>query len=91
MSGFTYPLATGVDLMTAALKIATGGPPGDLTPKYNRVAADKAIIPEPGLIIRIQGLNKAQTLPGVKKIFTMYKVGDIYHPPPPATWANSVI
>ncbi len=81
MSGFTYPLATGVDLMTAALKIAMGENPGDLTPKYNRVAADKAIIPEPGLITRIRGMNKARTLPGVEKIFTMYKAGDIYRTP----------
>ena len=80
-SGFSYPLATGVNLMEAALKISMGEPPGDLRPKRHRVAGERAIIPEPGLITRIQGLNKARTLPGVEKIFTMYKVGDIYHPP----------
>jgi len=81
MSGFTFPLATGIDLMSAALKIAMGEPPDGLTPKFNRVAADRAITPEPGLVTRIAGLDKARTLPGVEKIFTMYKVGDTYHPP----------
>ncbi|MBN2289546.1 MAG: ATP-grasp domain-containing protein [Candidatus Glassbacteria bacterium] len=80
-SGFTYPLATGVDLMSAALRIAMGDPPGDLTPRHRRVAGERAIIPKPGLIAAVEGLDYARTLPGVKKIFTMYQAGDIYRSP----------
>jgi len=81
MSGFTYPLATGVDLMSAALRISMGDDPGDLKPKYNRVAGERAIIPAPGLITSIEGLKEARALPGVSKIITMYNVGDIYRTP----------
>ena len=81
MSGFTYPLATGVDLMSAILRISMGEDPGDLTPKYHRVSAERAIIPSPGRISRIEGLEKARALPGVENIFTMYNVGDIYKRP----------
>jgi len=81
MSGFTYPLATGVDLMSAILRISMGEAPGDLTPSLNRVAAERAIIPSPGRITRIAGIKEAQSLPGVEKLFTMYNVGDLYKTP----------
>ncbi|MEA1996822.1 MAG: ATP-grasp domain-containing protein [Gemmatimonadota bacterium] len=81
MSGFTYPLATGVDLMSAALRISMGDHPGDLAPRYNRFAAERAIIPSPGKITCIQGLDKARSLPGVENIITMYDVGDLYETP----------
>ncbi|MEA2062089.1 MAG: lactate dehydrogenase, partial [Gemmatimonadota bacterium] len=80
-SGFTYPLATGTDLMSAALRISMGEEPGDLRPKFNRTACERAIIPEPGLITCIEGLKEARDLPGVANILTMYQVGDIYHCP----------
>jgi biotin carboxylase len=80
-SGFTYPLATGVDLMSAVVRIAMGEPPGDLTPKHHRVAGERAIIPDTGLITSVEGLDEARNLPGVKNIFTIYKAGDIYHSP----------
>ncbi len=81
MSGFTYPLATGVDLMSAILRISMGQAPGDLTPKWNRVAAERGIIPRAGVITAIEGLEAARSLPGVDKIFTMYEVGDTFRPP----------
>jgi biotin carboxylase len=81
MSGFTYPLATGMDLMSAAIRISMGQDPGDLRPRLNRVAAERAIIPAPGRVTRIDGLEKARALPGVDKIFTMYQVGEIYRAP----------
>lgn len=81
MSGYTYPLATGVNLMSAALRISMGEDPGDLTPRFNRVAAERAIIPPPGKITGIQGLDQARALPGVKNIFTMYHVGDTFNSP----------
>jgi len=81
MSGYTYPLATGVNLMSAALRISMGEDPGDLTPRFNRVAAERAIIPPPGKITSIKGLDQARALPGVENIFTMYHVGDTFSNP----------
>jgi biotin carboxylase len=81
MSGYTYPLATGVNLMSAALRISMGEDPGDLTPKFNRVSAERAIIPPPGKITSIKGLDQARALPGVENIFTMYQVGDMFSNP----------
>ncbi len=81
MSGFTYPLATGVDLMSAVLRISMGQDPGDLTPKWNRVAAERGIIPRPGVITDVQGLEEARSLPGVENVFTMYGVGDTFRKP----------
>ncbi len=81
MSGFTYPYATGVDLMSAAIRISMGEHPGDLTPRWNKVSAERAIIPRAGRITTVRGLDKALALPGVKNIFTMYKTGDMYREP----------
>lgn len=81
MSGYTYPLATGVNLMSAALRISMGEDPGDLTPRFNRVAAERAIIPPTGKITSIKGLDQARALPGVENIFTMYQVGDTFNNP----------
>ena len=80
-SGFTHPLATGVDLMSAILRISMGEGPGELTPRWNRVSAERGIIPRPGVITAIEGLEKARSLPGVENIFTMYKVGDTFRSP----------
>ena len=81
MSGFTYPLATGVDLMSAAIRIAMGDDPGDLAPRFDRVAVERAIIPRPGVITRIEGIDEALALPGVDRIFTMFGVGDTFRSP----------
>lgn len=81
MSGFTYPLASGVDLMTAAVRIAIGEEPGDLRPRFDRVAIERAIIPRPGVITRIEGIDEALALPGVERIFSLQRVGDTLRSP----------
>ena len=80
MSGFTYPLATGVNLMKAALKICIGEDPGDLTPVFNKVSADRAVIPEPGVITNIRGVEEAEKIPGVDSIYTWFDLGDEMQP-----------
>ena len=80
MSGFTYPLATGVNLMKAALKICIGEDPGDLSPVFNKVSADRAVIPEPGVITDIRGVEEAERIPGVDRIFTWFDLGDEMKP-----------
>jgi len=76
MSAYTYPLSTGVDLMKAAIEIALGQEPGNLTPVINRVAIERAIILKPGFVKKINGLEEALKVPGVEEIFINVKIGD---------------
>ncbi len=77
MSGYTYPYSSGVHLIRAAISIALGEEPGDLTPKFHKVAYERAIIPPPGYIIGIRNMRETYDVPGVKNIFLLKKEGDI--------------
>lgn len=57
MSGWTYPLASGVEVTAGALKIAVGEDPGDLRPRLRRVSAERAFYSIPGRIRRIEGFS----------------------------------
>ena len=76
MSAYTYPLSTGVDLIKAAIEIALGEEPGNLEPSLNMVAIERAILPKPGFIKKITGLEEALKIPGIKEIFINLKPGD---------------
>jgi biotin carboxylase len=69
MSGWTYPLASGVEVTEAALRLAVGLPPGELAPRKTHVAAERAFISIPGTIARISGLEAARTVSGVAEVF----------------------
>lgn len=77
MSAYTYPYATGVNLLRAAIHVALGEAPSDLKPKWNRTSYEHAIIPNPGYIQAIRDADKARRLPGVKNIFLFKKPGEI--------------
>ncbi len=81
MSAYTYPLATGVDLMRTVIEIALGKEPGNLEPVHNRVAIERAIIPKPGIIKKINGLEEAYKIPGIEEIFLNIKPGDRFDIP----------
>nr|HPO50273.1 ATP-grasp domain-containing protein [Spirochaetota bacterium] len=81
MSAYTYPYSSGVNLIRNAIDVALGFPPCDLTPKYNKVAVEKAFIPEPGIVTEIKGLDDALKIEGVKNIFLNVKVGDEFFEP----------
>ncbi len=76
MSAYTYPLSTGVDLMRAAVEVALGEEPGNLEPVMNRVSVERAIIPEPGIVKKISGLEDALKISGIREIFLNVKPGD---------------
>ncbi len=76
MSAYTYPLSTGVDLMKAVIEVASGQEPGNLEPVMNRVAIERAIIPKPGIVNKINGLEDALKIPGIEEIFLNVKPGD---------------
>lgn len=76
MSTHTYPYATGIDLMENILRIHLGMGIGDVKPKRDYVSIERAIIPSPGVVERIAGVEKALSLPYVKDVFVDVKIGD---------------
>ena len=76
MSAYTYPYATGVDLIGNAIRIALGLPPENMAPQFNRVSMESAIIPGEGLITAISGIEQALDIPGVRHVFMNVDVGD---------------
>ncbi len=76
MSGWTYPYSSGVMVTGAALNIAVGIPPGDLTPKRHHVSAERAFISIPGRISEIHGRREAERTAGIKDVFLRAVVGD---------------
>lgn len=69
MSGWTFPLATGVEVTEAALNIAVGLPPGDLRPRRFDSSAERAFISIPGRVAEILGVQEARQVPGIAELF----------------------
>ncbi len=69
MSGWTFPLASGVDVTGAALNVAAGMPAGDMSPRFAKVSAERALISIPGTVAEISGLEQAREIPGVAELF----------------------
>ena len=57
MSGWTYPLSSGVEVTAGALRIAVGEPPGDLAPVQQKTCAERAFYSIPGIIDSIDGFS----------------------------------
>ncbi|GJL77915.1 MAG: glycolate oxidase [Nitrospinaceae bacterium] len=76
MSAYTFPLSSGVNLIKGAIQVALGETPGDLTPKTALVSAERALIPSPGKILSIKGVEEARKIKGVREIILMKEAGD---------------
>ena len=76
MSGWTFPLASGVEVTEAALNVAVGLPPGDLSPRWNKVCAERALISIPGTVASVSGAQEAERAPGVTNVFLRAGTGD---------------
>jgi biotin carboxylase len=77
MSTYTFPLATGVNLIRGAIQIALGETPSELRPKTHLVSAERSLIPLPGRILSIRGVEEARKIKGVKEIIFLKEAGDI--------------
>ncbi len=69
----TVPIATGVNILKPLIKMSIGEfvEEIDLEPKYNRAACQRYIIPtEEGIFKKIEGIEKARKMPGVKMFVT---------------------
>ena len=76
MSGWTFPLSSGVALTEKAIRIAMGTAPGSVEPVWSRTSAERAVISIPGTIESIVGLGDARKLPDIAEVFGMRGPGD---------------
>jgi biotin carboxylase len=75
MSGWTFPLASGVEVTRAALRVAAGLEPGDLSPKRNWTSAERAFISIPGIVKSVEGVGEARAIGGVREVFVLTGAG----------------
>jgi biotin carboxylase len=76
MSGWTFPLSSGVEVTEAALNIAVGLAPGDLSPRAGKVCAERALISIPGTAREVNGAAEAGAVDGVTNVFLRVAAGD---------------
>jgi biotin carboxylase len=70
------PLATGVDMVEGAIRLALGDEP-DLTPRHApQGAAVRFVWPQPGKVQAIRGLEAARGMPGVQDVNLTVASGD---------------
>lgn len=76
------PLATGVDLIGAAIRVALGELPSaeELTPRHERGVAIRYFFSEPGIITAIHNIEKARQIPGVYKLDFFLGQGETVEP-----------
>ncbi|SIQ01455.1 Biotin carboxylase [Alkalispirochaeta americana] len=83
MSGWTYPLATGVPLSEIGLRVALGESPGEklFTPSISQVVAERALISCPGQVVSLTPPDPANLPPGVEELFLCSSPGERVAPP----------
>jgi len=69
MSGWTYPYASGVEPVRAAILAAVGRKPEGLAPLKNWTCAERAFISIPGTVKAITGVETSRNLPHVRDLF----------------------
>lgn len=76
------PLATGVDLVQAAILLALGAPIHleEHRPRPLAGVAIRYFFPSPGKVVRIEGFEAAQQLPGVHRLELFIRPGDLVEP-----------
>ena len=79
---YTTPLSSGRNFIRAAMRLAVGLSleRDDLTRKWATFAAAWVAFPRPGLVERIEGVEEARRLPGVKEVLLRVGVGDVIQP-----------
>ncbi len=69
------PLSTGVDMVEACIRIALGETP-DLTQHHAKGAAIRYFPQHAGEVLRIDGLETARSMPGVRQISIVHGIGE---------------
>lgn len=81
MSTHTFPYATGVNLMRNILLVHLGKEPEVKEYEYKFVCVERALVPYKGRIKRIEGVEEARKLPGIKDIIIKVKEGELFYEP----------
>lgn len=73
------PLGCGVNIVKAAIQIATGRAPvvAELSDKWEKAVANRYFFGSPGKLVAIHGLEQARALPWVRKLEVYVKPGDV--------------
>jgi len=76
------PLNTGVDLVGQAIRLALGEKPepSSLIPRFQRGVAQRYLMPEPGRVVRISGVDEVSRWPDIALCEIRVKVGDLIRP-----------
>ena len=79
----TTPLALGTDNLRAALDLCRGRAPRreDVEPRRRRHAVCRALFPDPGRIVCIDGVERARGLPGIERVLCLAGEGDVLPEP----------
>ncbi len=75
----TVPLATGVNIVKAMIKLSVGEEIDldNLKPKYHRAAAQRYLFPKPGRVVRVEGVSKVEQSKWVVRVEIYVKQGDV--------------
>ncbi|MBL6693275.1 MAG: ATP-grasp domain-containing protein [SAR86 cluster bacterium] len=78
-SQYRKPLSFGIDILKATIDISMGKKLDvlDLIPKHFYRSKTYSLMPQPGKITSIEGLEEARKIEGVYKIFMTKNIGDI--------------
>jgi biotin carboxylase len=76
------PLATGVNLVEAAIRLALGERPAatDLEPRWSRGVAQRYLFPQPGTVVAVEGADEAAKAEGVALLETTVARGTLVRP-----------
>ena len=73
------PLATGVDFIGCAIRLALGEKidPSELVPRFQKGVAIRYFFPTPGKIKRINNIEEFQKIPWIQKLHLFVKENDM--------------
>lgn len=76
---YLVPAATGMNVLSAAIDTSMGRSVNleDIAKKSSKVAVSGSIWPEPGTVVKVEGIDAALALPNTDHVFMRTKVGDI--------------
>lgn len=69
------PLSTGVNMVEACIRIALGEKP-EITPKIHHGSAIRYFKQRAGVVKRIEGIEDAEKMPGVKQVSIVHGIGE---------------
>jgi biotin carboxylase len=77
------PLASGVDVVGAAVRLASGRPPApaEVAPRWLRPVAERAIFSPPGVVVSVRDADRAAELDGVTLVDVLVGPGSRVLPP----------